>query len=67
MMGRLGALAAWRRDGGKRLQVDNQKSGLVINGRAGIFVVKKEFVEHESVRLLALTPKHHQYNDFKFV
>jgi hypothetical protein len=67
MMSRLGALATSRRDDGKRLRVGSKKSGSVINGRAGIFVVKKEFVEHQSVGLFALTPKHHQYDDFEFV
>ena len=67
MTSRLGALATCRRNDGKWLRVGSQKSGSVIDGRAGIFVVKKEFVEHQSVRLFALTPKHHQYDDFEFV
>jgi hypothetical protein len=67
MMGRLEALTAWRRYEGKRLRLNSRESRSVIDGRAGIFVVKKEFVEHQSVRLFALTPKHHQYDDFEFV
>ena len=67
MISRLGALATCRLDDGKWLRIGSQESGSVIDGRAGIFVVKKEFVEHQSVRLFALTPKHHQYDDFEFV
>ena len=39
----------------------------MIDGWPGVVFVDKQLVEDQAVRLLALTPEHHQNDDFEFV